>query len=224
MSYKIYSLEDDPNISKIINLTLSKQGYNVTSFELGQDFLDAFKKEKPDLVLLDLMLPDIDGLEILKQIRQDYLNDDIQIIIISAKSQILDKVMGLDLGADDYIEKPFDILELISRVGAKIRRKKHRNIINIDNVSLNIQSLQLYVDNEIVPITNVEFKILKELMTHPNQVISREDLIKITWGNYIDGVETRTIDVHINNLRNKLKNHDKIKSIYGAGYKYVTSN
>src|SRR5574344_3148001 len=118
----IFSVEDDVDISRIINVSLSKAGYEVTSFENGKDFQEAFLQKRPDMVLLDLMLPDVQGLDILKSLRTDSQNDKIQVIIISAKRMLMDKVDGLDLGADDYIEKPFDILELISRVNAKFRR------------------------------------------------------------------------------------------------------
>ena len=128
MNYLIYSVEDDKNISHLINVALSKQGYVVESFYDGESFLRRFKEQKPNLILLDMMLPNIQGGEILKTIRDNDENDDIQIIIVSANRMVMDKVDGLDLGADDYIEKPFDILELMSRVNSKARRffKKQR--------------------------------------------------------------------------------------------------
>ncbi len=122
MEYLIYSVEDDKNISHLIHVALTKQGYAVESFSDGESFLKRFKEKKPHLILLDLMLPNIQGEELLKKIREDDTHDDIQIIIISAKSMLMDKIDGLDSGADDYIEKPFDILELMSRVNAKSRR------------------------------------------------------------------------------------------------------
>ena len=122
MNYIIYSVEDDKNIAHLLKVALSKQGYIVESFNDGESFIERFKKQKPNLILLDMMLPNIQGDEILKMIRDDDENDDIQIIIVSANRMVMDKVDGLDLGADDYIEKPFDILELMSRVNSKARR------------------------------------------------------------------------------------------------------
>ena len=146
MGYLIYSVEDDKNISHLINVALSKQGYSVESFYDGETFLRRFNEKKPNLILLDMMLPNIQGSEILKQIRENDENDDIQIIIVSANRMVMDKVDGLDLGADDYIEKPFDILELMSRVNSKARRffKKQR-IIN-GNLTLDIKKHEFYKD------------------------------------------------------------------------------
>ena len=160
MANLIYSVEDDINISKIIALTLKKQGYEVLSFSDGSSFLEAFSKRKPDLVLLDLMLPDIDGFDILRKLRADKDNDDIEIMIVSAKSQIVDKVDGLDLGADDYLEKPFDILELISRVNAKFRRNKKTSRISIDQVTVDFERRTCQVAGDEVALTNAEFTIL----------------------------------------------------------------
>ncbi len=221
MSKLIYSVEDDKNIAKIIRLTLSKQGYEVETFEDGTSFLDAINKRKPDLILLDLMLPDIDGNELIKKIRDNKFYDDVLIMIISARNNTLDKVDSLDLGADDFLEKPFDLLELISRVNAKFRRKKDSKIITIGNVSLDTDRLICYVNNNEVNITNAEFKILLTLMQRSDEAVSREELLKILWKTD-QNVESRTIDVHINNIRQKLKKEGKrIVSVYGYGYRYL---
>ena len=221
MSKLIYSVEDDKNIAKIIRLTLSKQGYEVETFEDGTSFLDAINKRKPDLILLDLMLPDIDGNELIKKIRDNKFYDDVLIMIISARNNTLDKVDSLDLGADDFLEKPFDLLELISRVNAKFRRKKDSKIITIGNVSLDTDRLICYVNNNEVNITNAEFKILLTLMQRSDEAVSREELLKILWKTD-QNVESKTIDVHINNIRQKLKKEGKrIVSVYGYGYRYL---
>lgn len=221
MSKLIYSVEDDKNIAKIIRLTLSKQGYEVETFEDGTSFLDAINKRKPDLILLDLMLPDIDGNELIKKIRDNKFYDDVLIMIISARNNTLDKVDSLDLGADDFLEKPFDLLELISRVNAKFRRKKDSKIITIGNVSLDTDRLICYVNNNEINITNAEFKILLTLMQRSDEAVSREELLKILWKTD-QNVESRTIDVHINNIRQKLKKEGKrIVSVYGYGYRYL---
>lgn len=221
MANLIYSVEDDINISKIIALTLKKQGYEVLSFSDGSSFLEAFSKRKPDLVLLDLMLPDIDGFDILRKLRADKDNDDIEIMIVSAKSQIVDKVDGLDLGADDYLEKPFDILELISRVNAKFRRNKKTSRISIDQVTVDFERRTCQVAGDEVALTNAEFTILYELMKASDKVVSRDSLLNVLWGDK-DSYESRTIDVHVRSLRTKLKAQRKhIVSVYGIGYRYT---
>ena len=221
MANLIYSVEDDINISKIIALTLKKQGYEVLSFSEGSSFLEAFSKRKPDLVLLDLMLPDIDGFDILRKLRADKDNDDIEIMIVSAKSQIVDKVDGLDLGADDYLEKPFDILELISRVNAKFRRNKKTSRISIDQVTVDFERRTCQVAGDEVALTNAEFTILYELMKASDKVVSRDSLLNVLWGDK-DSYESRTIDVHVRSLRTKLKEQGKhIVSVYGIGYRYT---
>ena len=221
MANLIYSVEDDINISKIIALTLKKQGYEVLSFSDGSSFLETFSKRKPDLVLLDLMLPDIDGFDILRKLRADKDNDDIEIMIVSAKSQIVDKVDGLDLGADDYLEKPFDILELISRVNAKFRRNKKTSRISIDQVTVDFERRTCQVAGDEVALTNAEFTILYELMKASDKVVSRDSLLNVLWGDK-DSYESRTIDVHVRSLRTKLKEQGKhIVSVYGIGYRYT---
>lgn len=220
--YVIYSLEDDENISHVINLALSKNGYNVKSFYTYKDFLEAFKKEKPNLVLLDLMLPDATGEEVLKNIRSDSSNDDIQVVILSAKNLTINKIDGLDLGADDYISKPFDVLELISRVNARSRRflKKKNEVINIRNVSINIKNREVKVDDKPVKFTNSEFTILECLAKHLNEITHREELLDALWGKE-GGYETRVLDVHVTSIRKKFgpQNADLIETIYGIGFK-----
>lgn len=220
MAYKIYSLEDDPNISKIINIALSKEGYDVYSFFDGESFLKELNKVKPNLILLDLMLPDCDGFSILKDIRENPSFNDVDVIIVSAKSQISDIVTGFDLGADDYIEKPFDILELISRVNAKQRKTKSSKVIVIDNISLNSETYEVKVSDKPIKLTNSEFKILELLMKKSDEVVSRDEIIALLWGNEKE-YETRVIDVHINSLRKKLNDSKHIVAIYGIGYRFL---
>ncbi len=215
----IYSVEDDQDIALIINKTLTKQGYTVKTFSDGKSFFEAFAKEKPQLILLDLMLPDMSGTEIFKKVREDYINDNIQIIIISAKHLITDKVGNLDLGADDYIEKPFDLLELMARVDAKMRRVDQSDIIKIDDVELNAKERTVTKKGKKIELTNREFTILETLMKNSPNVISREQLFGIIW-KVEQAFESRTLDMHIKALRNKL--NDKgvfIKTVYGVGYK-----
>ena len=217
----IYSVEDDLDIARIINKTLTKQGYQVYSFQDGKSFIDAFNKQKPDLVLLDLMLPDMNGNDIIKYIRNDIENNEVEIIIISAKRMLMDKVEGLDLGADDYLEKPFDLLELMSRVNARLRRHQNKNILVYNNLKVDLQKHLVFLDNKEIVCTNKEFDILTYLLQRKGQAVSRDDLLTFLWGDNNSDYESRTIDVHIKSLRSKLNDNDGslIQTIYGIGYK-----
>lgn len=217
----IYSVEDDVDIARIINKTLTKQGYQVYSFQDGKSFIEAFNKQKPDLVLLDLMLPDMNGNDIIKYIRNDIENNEVEIIIISAKRMLMDKVEGLDLGADDYLEKPFDLLELMSRVNARLRRHQNKNILIYNNLKVDLQKHLVYLDNNEITCTNKEFDILTYLLQRKGQAVSRDDLLTFLWGDNNSDYESRTIDVHIKSLRAKLNDNDGsiIQTIYGIGYK-----
>lgn len=218
MSFLIYSVEDDKDIALIINKTLSKQGYEIHTFYDAKSFFEAFNTHKCDMILLDMMLPDISGSEILKHIRSDSSNDDIEIIIISANHMVMDKVDGLDLGADDYIEKPFDILELMSRVSAKVRRHKKSSTYNFGALYLDtINHICKYNDNEI-DLTVKEFDILSVLCKKSGNVVSRDELQEIVWGSD-QIVESRALDMHIKSIRKKLNDEDIIKTVYGVGYK-----
>ena len=217
----IYSLEDDKDISKIINLTLIKQGYTVKSFYDGKSFFKGLDEEKPDMILLDMMLPDYDGLDILKKIRSNREYDDVFIIIISARRMLTDKVDGLDCGADDYIEKPFDILELMSRVNSKFRRIKKNSEINFGDLRLdNEYHIAFYKDTKL-DLTVKEFKILEMLINASGKVVSREEILNRIWGEN-DDLQTRTVDMHIKSIRRKIGNDDIIKTIYGIGYKIIS--
>lgn len=217
----IYSVEDDVDIARIINKTLTKQGYQVYSFQDGKSFINAFNKQKPDLVLLDLMLPDMNGNDIIKFIRNDIENNEVEIIIISAKRMLMDKVEGLDLGADDYLEKPFDLLELMSRVNARLRRHQNKNILIYNNLKVDLQKHLVYLDNNEITCTNKEFDILTYLLQRKGQAVSRDDLLTFLWGDNNSDYESRTIDVHIKSLRAKLNDNagSIIQTIYGIGYK-----
>lgn len=218
MSYLIYSVEDDTNISNIIRLTLQMKGYEVSTFNDGKSFFDALEKKIPDLVLLDIMLPDMSGLDILKILKSSSKYSDVRIIILSAKSMIVDKVEGLDLGADDYIAKPFDILELVSRVNAQKRRQAKDNVITVGDLVIDHKKRECKFQNTVVNLTKKEFDILLYLIEKQNEVVSRDELIQVIWGNDFQ-YETRTIDMHIKSLRKKLPvDGEFIKTIYGVGY------
>ena len=218
MAYLIYSVEDDDNIANIIKLTLQKQGYDVFVFSNGKSFFEAFENKKPDLVLLDMMLPDISGSEIIKKIRNNTINDDVRIIVISAKSMIVDKVEGLDLGADDYISKPFDLLELISRVNVQKRRQEKNNAYLLGDLEIDIKKRKVIRKGVAISLTKKEFDILSLLLLKHDEVVNREELIKKIWGNEFE-YETRTIDMHVKEIRKKLgAEGKKIETIYGIGF------
>jgi len=221
-NYLIYSVEDDADISQIIKATLTKQGYDLVSYPDGETFLDAFGKKKPNMVLLDLMLPGVQGKDILREIRRDRKNDDIQVIIISAKTLLIDKVDGLDLGADDYIEKPFDLLELMSRVNAHARRNKCVDTITIHDLTLNIKNGSLTHGDALVGLTPSEYKVLSMLFKEQGKVVTREELAKVL---YDDGTKanSRAIDMYVKSIRQKIgdRNQDFIISVYGSGYKIL---
>lgn len=211
----IYSLEDDKSISDIIFQTLTKTGYHVKCFYDATSFFKAFNEQKPDMVLLDMMLPDMPGEEVLSILRDDILNNNIHIIVITANRLITDKVKSFDLGADDYIEKPFHLLELMSRVGAKFRKEQAKELV-IKNLCINLDTMSVFVDNKAVSLTPKEFQILVYLAKNQGKVVSREDLQKEVWNTDVI-IESRTIDMHVLNIRDKI-NIDLIKTVYGVGY------
>ncbi len=215
MEYLIYSLEDDKDIAYIINKVLSKEGYLVESFYNAKDFYEGLREKTPEMILLDMMLPDTDGIEVLKDLRRNSKYDDVDIIIVSAKRMLVDKIDGLDLGADDYIEKPFDVLELMSRVNAKYRRYKKRNpdIISASGIQIDIKRHEISYKGEVIHFTPIEFQMLLILVKNKNTPVSRDMLLR-------DAYESRTVDMHIKSIRKKLNDLDGsiIKTIHGVGY------
>ena len=220
MQYEIYSVEDDSSIANLINITLTKQGYKVLSFSDGESFLKAFKEKKPDLALGTQATFTIAGTAY-KGTNCDVSNDDINIIVISANRMIMDKVGNLDLGADDYIEKPFDLLELISRVNAHLRRRKKSDVLSVGNLSIDTSKRTCTLNDEEVLLTTREFDILTLLISSAGKTVTREQILKKIWGIDDKNLETRTIDMHIKSLRKKLNdvNQEIIVTVYGVGYK-----
>ena len=217
MKKLIYSVEDDKDIAYIIQIALENANYEVKSFDNGEDFLKAFNKVKPNLILLDMMLPKIQGADLLKIIREDEANNDIDIIIISANKLVSDKVNGLNLGADDYIAKPFDLLELVSRVNARFRKNKSK-IYKIKDILINEEKRLVTKQDEVIKLTNSEFDILLTLAKANGDIVSRESLMNTLWGES-EAYESRTIDMHIGAIRKKLKDKDIILTIHGHGYR-----
>jgi two-component system alkaline phosphatase synthesis response regulator PhoP len=220
MNILIFSVEDDNDISYIINKALTNAGFEVMSFFNGEDLLTALTTAKPSLIILDLMLPTMSGFEILQFIRAKKDFDDVEIIILSAKSSEIDRIEGLDMGADDYIIKPFSILELISRVNTRLRRHKGSNLITIKDVTIHINKHLCYRNQEPFDLTPKEFDILVYLFENAGIVVSREDLLNKIWGTNAT-YETRTVDMHIKSIRQKLNDPDNqiIQTVHGVGYR-----
>lgn len=215
----IYVVEDDKSIRNLILYALKEKGYKVKGFEDGLEVVDSIRKEEVDLLILDIMLPEKDGMEILTEIREF---SDLPIIMLTARTDEYDKVMGLESGADDYITKPFSILELLSRVKAVLRRSKKTDFdhITYDNVRINKKKRTVKVDNKKIDLTYKEFEMLLLLMNNIGNVITREDFLLKIWGYDYEG-ETRTVDVHIASLRSKLEGGgDNIKTVRNLGYKF----
>lgn len=220
----VYYVEDDNSISDVIKKVLLSIDLDYQSFTFGHDLYKAFKKEKPDLILLDVMLPDISGLELLKKIRA--IDIKIPIIMISALSSEIDKVIALDYGADDYVTKPFGILELKSRILANTRKIPKHEKITFGCVSISNYKNQAFCHSYDLNLTNKEYDILHYLIIHPNQTISKDEMIDKLWNGEFLG-ETRVIDVHINSLRKKLLSNNaniSIETIFKKGYRVVVNN
>ena len=219
----IVCVEDELNIQELIVYTLNSTGYKASGVSNGHQ-LDAFlKNELPELILLDLMLPDESGLEILKRLRENKRTKDIPVIILTAKSSEMDKILGLDSGADDYITKPFSMLELISRIKAVLRRtsKESSSVLVFRDLKMDLSKHIVMVENEKITLTLKEYELLKKLMQNPGVVCSRDMLLDEIWGYDYYG-ESRTVDVHIRTLRSKLgKAETYIETIRGVGYKLI---
>ncbi|WP_296114274.1 response regulator transcription factor [uncultured Anaerococcus sp.] len=215
----IYVVEDDKSIRNLVSYALSEKGYEVETFEDGKNIIEEIKKNPCELLILDLMLPEKDGVSILKDLREF---SDLPVIILTARTDEFDKVLGLETGADDYITKPFSILELISRVKAILRRikKKDTGHLSYKNLSINFKKRNVKVNGEKIDLTFKEFEMLNLFMNNIGNVITREDfLIKIRGYDYQG--ETRTVDVHIASLRSKLKDAGKyIRTVRNLGYKF----
>lgn len=216
---KIYSLEDDLNVTNIIEDALNNAGFYIKIFSDYRLFFDEIKKDKPNLILLDLSLPLISGEEVLKYLKGNLSLHNIPIIILSGRVDEHDIVNCLDYGADDYMIKPFSILELISRINAVLRRFGFKNNIVFDNIEVLLNEKKIKVDNEFVDLTIKEFDLLLYLLERIDMVITRDELIKKFWGNNV--LNSRSIDMHIMALRGKVFSKTKlnIKTILKIGYK-----
>lgn len=223
---RILIVEDEVDLSKMIGRYLNNEGFEILEAHDGKEALDKFKGFKPQLILLDIMLPELDGMEVCRIIRAE---SQVPVIILSAKNEDLDKVLGLGLGADDYITKPFSVAELIARVKAHIRRyvnylpedkKEEKYIIRIGEIEINIIAYSVSVKGQFLNLTSKEFEILTFLCSNPKQVFSKEQIYEKIWG-FNEYGEINSVVVYINKVREKLGVHgiDYIKTVWGVGYK-----
>ena len=218
----IHIIEDDEDIRELITYALEASGFQCQSFDSGENYLAHLEDNPADLLLLDIMLPGQDGLTLLDKLKQTDKKD-LPVILLTAKGSEADKVKGLNLGADDYITKPFGITELIARINAVLRRtqkdKNQQDQIRYKDLLIDLDQHKLSVDGEEIPLTYMEFELLKYLALNPNIVLSRDKLMDTVWG-YNQVVESRTVDMHIKTLRKKLgPSGSHIKTVRNVGYK-----
>jgi DNA-binding response OmpR family regulator len=225
MNELIAVVDDEKSILELTSIHLKKSGFQVATFTNGNEYLDFIKTKTPDVTILDLMLPDIDGMEMCKMIRRENKFDGMSIIILSGRIDESDTILGLELGADDYVKKPFSPKELAVRVKTVLRRRapqsaQAENKINIDNkIIIDVDRYEVYVDNELVALSPTEYRILKMLAEKNGNVLKREEILFNLWGNEKIVVD-HTVDVHIKHLREKLGPYANIvKNVRGVGYK-----
>ena len=223
----IWCVEDDASIRDIEIYTLLSTGFEAKGFEDGSSAWEALKSEKPELILLDVMLPGIDGVELLKKIKASSSLCDIPIIMATAKGSEYDKVKSLDLGADDYLVKPFGMMEMVSRIKAVLRRCKPKQdawLWKVKDLALNAEERTVFIRDEKIALTYKEFELLQLFLSHPGKVYTRDILYNEIWGSDYIG-ESRTVDMHIRTLRQKLGEYgDMIGTVRNVGYRMETQN
>lgn len=218
----IYVVEDDKDILEIETFALKNSNHDVKGFSNAADFYEALTEKRPELIILDIMLPDEDGLQILEKVRRMDKTASIPVIMVTAKTTEIDKVKGLDMGADDYLAKPFGVMELIARVKALLRRstseKEEKKLLQLDEIEIDDEKRAVYVNEKVCELTYKEYELLKLFIQNKGIVLTRENLMNRIWG--VDYVgETRTVDMHIKTLRQKLgEAGNRIKTIRNVGY------
>ncbi len=228
MKEKILIVDDEKDIAKMLDYNLKKEGFRTITAYDGEDALDLANREHPDLVVLDLMLPGMDGLEVCKALKKEDKTSSIPIIILTAKTQEADKIVGLELGADDYVTKPFSPRELIARVKAVLRRLKEKDklqeLLKIGGLTIDFSKILVTIKDKPVALTAKEFELLKILIKAKGRVLSRDYLLDTVWGfDHAIEIQSRTVDVHIRTLRKKLKNEAKrIITVKNYGYRFET--
>ena len=224
MNSKILIVDDESNIVELIRLYLEKEGFFTVSAKNGTEALAKFRSENPDLIILDIMIPEPDGWQVCREIRR---SSNVPIIMLTAKSETFDKVLGLELGADDYLTKPFEAKELVARVKAVLRRTEtkegeQKKVITFENLSINIDNYELEINGKLIDVPPKELELLYFLASNPNRVYTREQLLEEVWGFDYFG-DSRTVDVHIKRLREKLEGVEgnwQLKTVWGVGYKF----
>ncbi len=226
MAERILAVDDEENIRELLKYNLEKEDYQVILASRGDQVFDILDKEDIDLIILDLMLPGIDGLSLCKEIKSDDKFNRLPIIMLTARTEEIDRVVGLEMGADDYVSKPFSMRELIARVKAVLRRTREfqgtaqeAEIISSGKLSINLTSHQAIFDDKVIELTPKEYELIKLLLQNPERVFTRDNLLNKIWGYDYYG-DTRTVDVHIRRIRKKIS-PEIIKTIRGVGYKFV---
>ncbi len=224
MTQRIVLVEDDGDIAEILRVNLAREGYTLDVFTRGDSALAAVRSLPPDLVLLDLMLPGLDGLELCRMLKRDAKTSAVPLIMLTAKGTETDRIVGLELGADDYIAKPFSPREVILRIKSVLRRKtddqKNGDVLRAGQIEISLGSHSLRVAGEEVPLTATEFKLLQFLMQRAGRVQTRNVLLTEVWA-YSEGVDSRTVDTHVRRLRRKLgADADRIETLVGVGYRF----
>ncbi len=221
----VYIAEDDPHILQLLTFNLSNAGYTVHAFEDGLELEKALQDETPDFVILDIMMPGRDGIELLKLIRRTPRLQHVPVIMLTAKSEEFDRVLGLELGADDYVAKPFSVRELLARMKTILKRSSRseqepeQDVMKVRDLELDMAKHQVYFKGELLHCTLKEFMLLQYFMKHPDRVLTREMLLDKIWG-YDVAVETRTVDVHIRRLRSMV-GEGYIETVRGIGYRFL---
>ena len=224
MNSKILIVDDESNIVELIRLYLEKEGFFTVSAKNGTEALSKFRSENPDLIILDIMIPEPDGWQVCREIHR---SSNVPIIMLTAKSETFDKVLGLELGADDYLTKPFEAKELVARVKAVLRRTEtkegeQKKVITFENLSINIDNYELEINGKLIDVPPKELELLYFLASNPNRVYTRNQLLDEVWGFDYFG-DSRTVDVHIKRLREKLEGVEgnwQLKTVWGVGYKF----
>ena len=221
---KVLIVDDDINICELLRLYVEKEGFSAIVANDGVAAVDMFKQNSPDLILLDIMLPKLDGWQVCREIRK---NSVVPIIMLTAKGEVFDKVLGLELGADDYVTKPFETKEIIARIKAVLRRTKQQSDSDIkevkyDKLRINLTNYELVVDGKNIDTPPKELELIYHLASNPNRVFTRDQLLDEVWGFDYYG-DSRTVDVHVKRLREKLENISEfwsLKTVWGVGYKF----
>lgn len=224
MSPLIAIIEDEPDIAEVLEYNLEREGFDTYTVARGDTALEALHAKPPDLILLDLMLPGLDGLELCRKLKRDSATSELPIIMLTAKGDEVDRIVGLELGADDYVAKPFSPREVVLRVKAVLRRasepRESREELHAGSLRLDVPGHRFFVEEEEVALTATEFRLLHLLMERAGRVLTREVLLTDGWG-YAEDVDSRTVDTHVRRLRHKLgPEADRIETVIGVGYRF----